>query len=233
MPAAIASIQVGRIRTEGESTSSDSMSLRWTTAFYKFPVSGPVHVHWLGIDDDETADMKHHGGVDKAVLGYSAEHYPAWSAELSSSDFADPDGSDCGWSAFGCGAFAENLTISAQTESSVCIGDRYFVGEHEATAVILEISQPRQPCWKISRRWKHKTLTKQVAKTGRTGWYFRVLREGMINVNDSMTLIERRHQNWTIQRANDIMLGREADRYAVAELMAMPELSESWKQSLA
>lgn len=233
MTAAIASIQIGRIRTEGDSESPHSMNRRWTTAFYKLSVPGPVQLHPLGVDQDEIADRKHHGGVDKAVLGYAAEHYSAWAAELSPSDFLEPECSECGYEAFGFGAFAENLTISGQTEASVCIGDRYQVGVDEATAVILEVSQPREPCWKISRRWKNKTLTKQVGKTGRTGWYFRVLRAGDVDVGDSFALLDRPHPRWTIARANDILMGREPDRYAVGELMAIPELSSSWKKSLA
>ena len=218
MPAAIASIQIGSIRTEGDAEATDAMNRRWTTAFYKFPVSGPVAIYRLGVAGDEIADMKNHGGVDKAVLGYSASHYPLWRAELGRADLEH-------------GAFAENLTIRGQDESSVCIGDLYEVGRNESTA-LLEISQPRQPCWKISRRWQHKTLTKLVAQTGRTGWYFRVLREGWVNEGDPVTLLDRRHPDWTIARANDLLFSRDVDRYAVAELMALELLAASWKDSL-
>jgi len=232
MSAKITSIQVGRIRTEGDEASKNSMRLRWTTGFYKFPVPGPVRVHFLGIDGDEIADSRYHGGVNKAVLAYSAAHYPVWNDELESADFSDPDSNECGRDAFGCGAFAENLTIAEQTEGNVCIGDRFRVGDRE-DAVVLEVSQPREPCWKISRRWKHKTLTKRVAQTGRTGWYLRVLREGMVNVGDGLTMLQRPHPSWTIERASHILFGKEVDRFAVAELMEMPELSPEWKKSLS
>ncbi len=208
------------------------MNRLWTTAFYKFPVAGRRTIHHLGVAGDEIADHKNHGGTDKAVLAYSAEHYPIWHQELSALDFAGPQTAEHGLKSFNFGAFAENLTVAGQNELSVCIGDRYQIGANEENSVLLEVSQPRQPCWKISRRWKHKTLTKLVAETGRTGWYFRVLKEGTVGVDDEVKLILRRHPLWTIARANDVLLGREMDRYAVGELMAMEELSASWKASL-
>lgn len=225
----IAGIQVGIIRTEGDPESRDSMTRQWTTAFYKFPISGPVQILKLGLEGDAVADKRFHGGTDKAVLGYSAEHYAKWRSELSPGDFAEqripPQ--------FGPGGFAENLTIAGQDESRACIGDRYQIGSQQTDAVLLEISQPRQPCWKISRRWQHKTLTKRVAASGRTGWYFRVLREGIAQVGDVVTLLDRPHPQWTVARANDALLGRESDRYAVAELIGLDVLAADWKKSLA
>jgi MOSC domain-containing protein YiiM len=230
MPAAIASLQVGKIRTEGDSQAKQSMNRRWTTAFYKFPVTGPLMIHRLGVTDDEIADKRFHGGIDKAVLGYSADNYPKWRDELIATDFVDPSEY---LASFGPGAFAENLTIAGQDETDVCIGDRYRIGDDYTEAVDLEVSQPRQPCWKISRRWQHKTLTKKVADTGRTGWYFRVLKDGRVQLDDSIHLLERPHPNWTIARANDVLLGRETDRFAVMELMALEVLSADWKASLS
>jgi MOSC domain-containing protein YiiM len=238
MVAKIASIQVGSIRTEGTSSASNSMDRRWTTAFYKFPIPGPVKLYALGVEGDQVADKRFHGGPDKAVLGYGLENYAKWSAELNVADFETDgqlrfDAESFGGEQFGPGAFAENLTIAGQDESSVCLGDRYQIGDDDELSAVVEVSQPRQPCWKISRRWKMKTLTKLVAATGRTGWYFRVIREGQVNIGDEVRLLDRPHPNWTVARANDILLGRELDRYAVAELMAMEVLSKEWKESLS
>ncbi len=223
----IASIQLGTIRSEGDPQTTDSLRRYWTTAFYKFAVAGPVNARRLGIEGDFVADTKHHGGVDKAILGYAAENYADWPSDLNESDFVASQG-DSHFSQFGPGAFAENLTIAGQSEADVCVGDVFRVGPH----VRLQVSQPRQPCWKISRRWQHKTLTKLVAQTGRTGWYFRVLDEGPIALGDRVELLDRPHPDWTVKRANDVLLGREVDRFAVAELMAMDELASEWKQSL-
>jgi MOSC domain-containing protein YiiM len=241
--AEIASIQVGKVRTEGDSAHADSMNRKWTTAFYKRPVAGAVAVYKLGLEGDQIADPRHHGGIDKAVLAYSADHYPRWRDELALEDFLQADESSVdlfgespaafSLAAFGPGAFAENLTIEGLDEATVCLGDRYLLGADANESVVVEVSQPREPCWKISRRWKHKTLTKLVGKTGRTGWYFRVLREGKVVAGEPVTLVSRVHEQWTVARANDVLMGREADRFAVAELMGMPELSAAWKKSLS
>ena len=131
----------------------------WKTAFFKRPVTGPQTVEKLGIAGDGQADRKHHGGIDKAVLAYAASHYATWKDELKIEFIA--------------GGFGENLTIEVWDETSVCVGDQFRIGD-----VTLEVSQPRQPCWKLGRRWSEKTLPKQVIQNGRTGWYFRVLQTG-------------------------------------------------------
>ncbi|MGV3486644.1 MAG: MOSC domain-containing protein [Planctomycetaceae bacterium] len=229
MTATILSVQVGKVRTEGESPTTNPLLRKWTTGFYKYPVNSPVMIRSLGLEGDGIADHRFHGGVDKAVLGYGANHYPQWRSELLAGDFADP----AAYESFGPGAFAENLTIGGQDETNVCLGDRYLVGHDDASSVVLEVSQPRQPCWKISRRWQHRTLTKRVAATGRTGWYLRVLREGHVAAGDAVTLLERPHPQWPVARANDVLLGRESNADAVAELLAMEVLAAAWKQSLA
>jgi len=159
----VVSIQVGLPRDLGD----------WRTAFFKKPVFGPVWLGWLGLDGDRQADPRYHGGPDKAVLAYSADHYAAWRE-------------DPGFSNLAHGAFAENFTIAGLDEATVCIGDKYRVGE-----AFVEVSQPRGPCWKIARRWKRPDLTARVAKTGRTGWYLRVLGEGYVEAGDEVSLVER------------------------------------------
>ncbi len=211
----VQSIQVGKVRTEGESAAPGILRRRWTTGFYKQPVAGPVTVGPLGIEGDAVADTVNHGGPDKALLCYAASHYPTWLAE-------HPD------LKMGPGALAENLTISGVTEADVCIGDLYQVGSCQ-----LQVSQPRQPCWKIARRWRVKTLTKEVAQTGRTGWYVRVIRSGQLNVDDECELRQRPNPDWTVARANDVMFGRLADRAAVFELMKLQELADAWRADIA
>ncbi len=193
----------------------------------------PIIIESLGIQGDQVADHRFHGGADKALLAYSADLYPMWLEELSRDDFLQPDDHECGVAAFSFGAMGENLCITEQSEQTVCIGDIYTLGDPSGGGVTVQVSQPRQPCWKISRRWKHRTLTKRVGQTGRTGWYYRVLRPGVVQTGDSVALTDRLHPDWTIARANDVLMGREADRFATSELMAIPELSAAWKQSLA
>ena len=145
----LVSIQVGLPRTHEP---TDAAERPWTTGFYKDPVSGPVFVKRTNIEGDGQADLRVHGGIDKAVLAYAAEHYAAWREELDQPHLP-------------FGAFGENLTIADLTERDVCIGDIWQVGD-----VLLEVSQPRQPCWKLARRWHIKTLPKLVVQSGRSGW---------------------------------------------------------------
>lgn len=215
MSPTIASIQLGAVLSEGDRDSRDVTDRYWTTAFYKHPVASPVRLNRLGLAGDAVADTRHHGGPDKAVLCYAARHYQEWAKEHPELNMAG-------------GALGENLTIDNADESSVCIGDRWRIGQ-----CLVQISQPRQPCWKISRRWRVKTLTKEVTQTGRTGWYLRVLEEGLLSIGQTCELVDRPHERWPIQRLNDIMFGREIDRLAVIELMGISALAEAWKRDIA
>src|SRR5690606_6199783 len=109
----------------------------------------------------------------------------------------------------------------------VCIGDTYEVG-----GAVVQVSQPRQPCWKLARRWRIRDLAARVQETGRTGWYLRVLREGEVTAGDSLRLIDRPYAEWTIARANEIMHERRDDRDAAGALAACPLLSASWRETL-
>lgn len=211
----VRSIQVGRVRREGDPSAGDPLRRVWTTAFHKSPVDGPVAMTRLGLSGDSVADTRNHGGPDKAVLCYAAAHYRLWAADHPELGMAG-------------GALGENLTLDGCDESTVCIGDRYRVG-----GGLVEVSQPRQPCWKIARRWGVKTLTKEVAQTGRTGWYVRVLEAGEVAPGQPVTLEHRPQPEWTVARANDILFGRLVDRVAVIELMNLPELADSWKDAVA
>ena len=215
MGAKIDSIQIGRVLTEGDPASRGFADRQWTTGFYKLPVTGPVELTRGGIEGDGIADLRVHGGPDKAVLCYAASHYQSWANEYP----------QLSWSP---GALAENLTLSGVDESNVCIADRYRIGDCQ-----VEVSQPRQPCWKIARRWGIKTLTKEVAQSGRTGWYLRVIETGQLQAGQTAELLERPNPQWTVARANDVMFGREVDRMASMELMAIDGLSDDWKQDIA
>ncbi len=212
----IHSIQIGSIVTEGVAESNDITNRLWTSAFNKSPVTGFVQVGKLGIIGDQVADKIAHGGPDKAILCYAASHYATWAIEHPELDMSIG------------GGLGENLTLSGVDESSVCIGDVYCVGECR-----LQVSQPRQPCWKIARRWGVKTLTKEVAQSGRTGWYVRVLDDGSIAAGDELKLTSRPHEDWTIKRANDVLFRRDRDEAAKRQLLDLPELADAWKHDVA
>lgn len=203
------SIQVGPPRTY-----ADDAAGPWTTGFYKQPITGPV---WLGrtnLVGDGQADRVNHGGPDKAVCAYPADHFQFWAQELGRPDLPG-------------GAFGENFTVAGLTEPDGCVGDVWTVG-----GAAVEVSQPRQPCWKLARRWGRKDLALRVIATGRTGWYFRVRAEGWVEAGQPLTLADRPHPAWPVSRANDVMHHRKADRAAAAELAAVPPLAASWRDAL-
>jgi MOSC domain-containing protein YiiM len=210
----LVSIQVGMPQTRGVDGATDAMDRPWTSGFFKEPVHGPVRVGREHLDGDGQADLRVHGGVDKAILAYSAEHYPPWRDELGISDFPH-------------GALGENFTISGSDERTVCLGDVWQVDD-----VRLEVSQPRQPCWKLARRWRRPDLPQRVLEGGRSGWYFRVLREGHVQAGQTLDLVERLYPRWTIERVTDVMLYRKDDVSAASELAKVTALPESWRAAL-
>ena len=207
------SVQVGPVRFRGKPGSDDPMDDVWSTAFFKDPVAGSVAVHKEHLEGDGQADRDNHGGPDKAVLGYAAAHYPAWQSELGQ--------------AFPPGAFGENLTIDDLTEESICVGDVWRVGD-----VVLEVTQPRQPCWKLGRRWRMNVLPSLVVQNGRSGWYYRVQQTGTVTAGLEMTLQARPNPDWTVARCNRVMHHMRNDRVIAGELAAVPALSEIWRETL-
>lgn len=208
------SIQVGLPRDLGDADSTDPFDRPWRSGFNKEPIVGEVQVSRLNITGDGQADLEHHGGPDKAINVYPAEHLSLWEAQLG---IELPHGS-----------FGENFTTSGLVESKVCIGDIFQIGQ-----VTVQISQPRQPCWKLARRWRIKDLAVQVERTGRTGWYFRVMEEGPLSAPADITLLERPFPQWTVAEANEIMHHRKQDAKAAGALAGCPALSESWRTTLS
>jgi len=212
--ATLYSVQVGIPKSYGSEDAADSHDKQWTTGFFKTPVEGQVFVGTTNLAGDGQADLKNHGGVDKAVLAYSADHYPKWREELGISDMP-------------CGAFGENLTIAGLTEGSVCIGDILRIG-----TVTFEVSQPRQPCWKLARRWRMHELVGLVVRNGRTGWYLRVLEQGWVEAQMPVSLIGRPNPGWPIARANEILHRYQTDLALTLELAGVPRLAGSWVEEL-
>ncbi|MCH9649471.1 MAG: MOSC domain-containing protein [Deltaproteobacteria bacterium] len=186
----------------------------WTSAIAKSPVEGRVRVRFENLEGDQQADRVHHGGPDKAVLGYSSSHFPFWREQFDHWDV-------------GSGSFGENLTIEGQTEQEVCIGDVFQVGTSQ-----LQVSQPRQPCWKLTRRWSIPKLALHVQQTGYTGWYFRVLKEGWIETGKTLDLLERPCPDITVSWAHQVMHTKPSSRAADLRLSECSYLSESWRKQL-
>lgn len=208
------SIQVGLPKVMGNEGAEDPMDRPWESGIFKNRVTGPIWLGKVNLVGDGQADLKHHGGPDKAVLSYAAEHYAYWESTQSFPNLQS-------------GGFGENFTVDGMSEADVCVGDTYRIGE-----AIIQVSQPRQPCWKLARRWKIPDLTLQVQENGFTGWYHRVLQEGYVEAGQPFELLERPFPQWTLAQCNEIMHHRRDDLQAAAELAALPLLAESWRITL-
>ena len=210
------SIQTGMPKTLGEGVSANPMFGRWRTGIFKEPVLGPVIVRTLNLDGDGQADLRVHGGPEKAVYGYAAEHYAAWRRELGFDEASFP-----------FGALGENLTIGDADESSVCIGDVHRIG-----SALLQVAQPRQPCVKLARKWNMADLPARMVRSGRSGWYYRVMQEGVIEAGQEVELTERPCPEWTIQSANQLAYGVQVDVESAARLAECPGLAVEWRNGI-
>ena len=210
----IVSLQLGRPR-ESVSQLKDGKDAEWVSSIWRTPTADRLHLGCTDLEGNAQADLKNHGGPDKAVCCYSAEHYPLWRERLGLTE-----------EAFGPGAFGENFTVSEMTEDAVCLGDIYTVG----TATV-QVSQPRMPCWKVGRRWERPDLPGEMTGTGRTGFYLRVLAEGEVGAGDTLNLTERPLPEWTVARLNDALYVHKNDPAQDEELSRLPLLAEAWRRT--
>ena len=189
-------------------------------------VDRPVMLRKLGFDGDQVADTSVHGGVDKAVHFYPAEHYPKWTA------FFATAGLDSHPLLEWAGAFGENISASGLTEDKVKIGDRFRVG-----SALVEVAQGRQPCWKLDHHFGVHGLTGAVIQSGRCGLYFRVIEEGKVAPMDTIEQIHSADHEWTVQRTFKLLIGgghkAEGAKAELAALAALETLAETWRSRAA
>lgn len=170
----LVSVQVGRPRT-----------VRWhgkpvSTGIYKELVAGRITLHRFNLDGDQQADLTVHGGPEKAVYVYPSEHYPIWQAEF-------PD------TLLPYGMFGENFTTEGLDESSVHIGDQFRIG-----GAVVEVTQPRMPCYKLGIRFGRPDMPKRFHASGRCGFYLTVLHEGEVGAGDVWEPIARNDQQVSV-----------------------------------
>lgn len=180
----------------------------------KRALPGPWQVTRTGLVGDRQGDTRHHGGPEKALHHYARDHYAAWREE---------DRALCDLLA-SPPAFGENISTVGATEEDVCLGDTYALGE-----VLLQVSQARQPCWRLNLRFERGDMALRVQTSGRTGWYYRVLREGWIATGSELVLVERPRPEWPLARVLDLLYRHPLERAALAELAEVPELTPSWR----
>ena len=184
----------------------------WRSAIAKAEAPGPVRVGIDGLEGDQVADRRHHGGPQQAVLAYAASHYESWSLEGST---------------LGHGVFGENLVVEGASDQDVCIGDVWQAG-----GLRLQVSQPRQPCSTLGRYLASDALVERVWATGRGGWYLRVLNPGLVSAGE-LDLIERPHPGWTVARV--LRAFDQAQQHPEEARLAagLVHLSQEWRTKLA
>ena len=185
------------------------------SAFVKAPRDGAVKIGALGIAGDEQADPVNHGGIDMAVHHYPRDHYSWWEGALEGHELLAQ-----------VPAFGENLVITGMTEAEVHIGDRFRLG-----SALLELSQPRQPCWKIEHRFGRKGMVKQIMQQHNCGWYYRVIKEGEARAGDTLERTAIGHKEWSVARLFAKLYDKRdpATLDDLREIAALDKLCSLWR----
>ncbi|MEP1034829.1 MOSC domain-containing protein [Ekhidna sp.] len=181
-----------------------------STGIFKNKVIGPVKVSSFNIEGDKQADLTVHGGIDKAVYLYPAEHYDFWKKERSDLHF-EP------------GLFGENLSASGLDETNTCIGDVFEVG-----SIVLSVTSPRMPCYKLGIRMKDPGFVRDFMKAERNGFYFKVLQEGVIQAGDEIKKISQDGHHLTVQETIQLYTTRKFDTVLLKKAVDSPSLPEDW-----
>jgi len=176
---------------------------------------GPVRVGIEGLEGDEQGDRRAHGGPDKAVHLYPREHYEPWITELGALPVLGAPG-----------AFGENLSTTGLLESDVCLGDTVRVG-----GVVLQVSQSRQPCWRLNHRFGVADMARRVQERSRPGWYCRVLQPGELCAGDPIDLVERPYPEWPLERLIRLLYRSDPADPDLALALRLP-LVPSWRRLL-
>lgn len=210
----IKKILAGQVKQVGHPDAVDSIERQWETGMFKEEVNDKIWLGKTGLTGDEVADTINHGGPEKAIFIYPTIHYEFWKEKL-------------GLGEIGIGAMGENLAVDHLDEHTACIGDTYQFGDS-----VIQVSQPRQPCWKPARRFRRIDFALHVQESGKTGWYFRILKEGFVQAGLELSLLERPYPQWSIVNCNEVMHVKKNDLKLAGELASCVFLAENWKQTL-
>lgn len=183
------------------------------SGFFKQPALGPVAAGPLGLAGDEQADKRVHGGADKAVYAYPSEGYAAWIEDFPARARTLVPG-----------GMGENLVTAGLGEDEVRIGDLLRIG-----GVLLQVTQPRQPCFKLGLYHREPKMVRRMIETGRCGWYMRVIEPGTLAAGDRIEIVERQEKGWSIRHFAAHIALKTIDAEALSEIVAMPGVAESWK----
>jgi MOSC domain-containing protein YiiM len=181
------------------------------TAIDKTSVEESVFLSLNGLEGDQCADTRHHGGTERALHQYPVEHYAYWREKY---------GETIDWQSPGMG---ENLSSEGMTEDTVCLGDRYQWGD-----AIIEVGQPRSPCFKLNKRWGIENLSVDMQEISRCGWLYRVIQPGLVSVHEPLLLIERVPNAMTLREVCDVFFGDPLNIKGLEKLNEQSRLSNSW-----
>jgi MOSC domain-containing protein YiiM len=182
-----------------------------STGIFKEPVEGPVMMRRLNLDGDRQADLSVHGGPSKAVYGYPSEHYPYWREVLPGMELP-------------YGMFGENLTTEGMNEEETNIGDQFRIGE----AVVM-VTQPREPCYKLAAKFRREDIIKKFFLSGRSGFYFSVVQEGMVQAGDEIEAVHRDASRVSIADINRINMHGVTDAEVLRRALRVEALPEGYR----
>ena len=184
------------------------------TGIFKKPISDPIFLGQEGLAGDIQVDRKNHGGPDKAVYAYSLENLRYWSKLRNEPDYAS-------------GHMGENLTLEGLDDHTVSIGDQFKIG-----SAIVEVTQPRVPCFKLGIRMEKPQFVGEFLTSGRTGFYLRVIHEGLIGLGDGVTRIHQDPRKVSIPNAMKALIKDTDQAYWITQTLSVPALSKAWREDL-
>lgn len=184
------------------------------TGIFKEPVDEPLFLGKLGVNKDEVADLKVHGGSDKACYLYSSDFYPYWKEKFPESNWH--------W-----GIFGENLTIDGLDEGEIKIGDIFQLG-----SAVVQVSQPRLPCYKLGIRFSNPKVVKQFLESPYPGVYLRISKEGNVKTGDRMQLLQTNPSGMTVREVYSLFSSNKKNSELKAQACELEFLSESLKKDL-
>lgn len=179
----------------------------------KSEAAGALNLTETGFLGDMQGDTAKHGGPEKAVHHYPFEHYAEWRNAMGEhARLSSP------------GAFGENIATIGLTEADMAIGDVFRLG-----SAVVEVSQGRQPCWRLNERFACRTMARDVQESGRTGWYYRVMQTGTVSPGDHLELLDRPSPDWTISRIWRAFYVNTLDRAELSAIAGLERLASGWR----
>lgn len=178
------------------------------TGIFKYPTDEPLFLSKMDVLKDTVIDREHHAGINKACYLFASDHYPYWKGKYP----------ELNWD---WGMFGENLTVKGLDESEMRIGDIYKIG-----SVVVQVSQPREPCYKLGVRFGNAKILKEFIDYGYSGTYVRILEEGHVKNGDELSLLEKSENTLTVKECFHIILAKEKDPILLQKAIDNPSLPE-------